>query len=88
MRNLLALIGFVIVVFLAVGYARDWYSFDISTDSNGKLKIVGDIDRNKIREDGSKTLDKAGDAIDSLRKKPESGSDQPLMGPPAPGAGQ
>lgn len=83
MRNLLALIGFVIVLFLGVGYVRGWYTFDYSTDANGRVKVSGDIDAKKIKEDGSEFKDKAGNVIEGLSHRNGS-SGQPAAALPKP----
>lgn len=69
MRNILALIGLVIVVFIAIGYVRGWYSFTVSSGTDGKTHIAVDVDKKKIREDGSSAADKAGEFVDNLRTK-------------------
>lgn len=83
MRNLLALIGFAVVLFLGVGYARGWYDFEFVTDSNGRVKVSGDIDGKKIKEDGNTGLEKAGNAINNLTHKNGSASQAPATLPVA-----
>jgi hypothetical protein len=72
MRNLLALIGLAVVVFLGAGYYLGWYTLDTSTGLNGKQHISFEVDTKKIAADSKEGLekakDKAGDIVDNLKK--------------------
>jgi hypothetical protein len=68
MRNLLALLGLVLVLFFGIGYFRGWYTLNFATSADGSMynitigvfrqKVGGDID------DGRKW---AGDKIDQFK---------------------
>ncbi len=72
MRNLLALIGLAVVVFLGAGYYFGWYSIDMSKGIDGKQHINLEVDTKKIGTDtkniGEKVAEKGGDAVDNLKK--------------------
>ena len=51
MKNLLALIGLVVVVFLGAGYYFDWYSFSSKTGLDGRTQYQFDVDTKKLGED-------------------------------------
>jgi hypothetical protein len=84
MRNLLALVGFVIVLFLGLGWYLGWYTFGIKAGSNGKTEFSGEVNVDKVKGDIGKGVSKAGQFIDSLKKEPvESKPD--FVGPTLPG---
>jgi hypothetical protein len=80
MRNLLALVGLVVVVFVVVGYSRGWYSFSVTAGSDGKSKIEVDLDKSRIANDGRAAGQKVGDLVDGF-KKDGSGSSAPANTP-------
>lgn len=86
MRNLLSLVGFLVVVFLGLGWYLGWYSLGISTGESGNAKISFDVNTNKIKDDGRKGLSKAGDFVDSL-KKDSNDAKNDLVGPTLPSNG-
>jgi hypothetical protein len=53
MRNLLALIGLFVVVFVGVGWYCEWYTLDIQKNSEGKLQIQTEVNTNKVSDDAS-----------------------------------
>jgi hypothetical protein len=61
MRNLLALLGFALVVFLAVGWYMDWYSFASKTDT-----IEIGVNKKKMVDDAEAVKKKASDAMHSV----------------------
>jgi hypothetical protein len=61
MRNLLALLGFALVVFLALGWYLDWYSFTSTTDT-----IEIGVSKKKIADDAEAVKKKASDAVHSV----------------------
>lgn len=86
MRNLLALIGFVVVLFFTVGYFRGWYTFDMTTGTDGKTNVNIGVDRNKVGNDIHEGVNKAGETIEKLKTKPATDPQvQPAAGvqPPA-----
>jgi hypothetical protein len=61
MRNLLALLGFALVVFLALGWYMDWYSFASNTDT-----IEIGVNKKKMADDAEAVKKKASDAMHSV----------------------
>jgi hypothetical protein len=61
MRNLLALLGFALVVFLALGWYLDWYSFASNTDT-----IEIGVNKKKMVDDAEAVKKKASDAVHSV----------------------
>ncbi len=72
MRNILALVGLVVVLFVAIGYSRGWYAFSVTPGSDGKKHIAVEVDTKKIKADGSNAAEKTGEFVDSFRKPPAS----------------
>lgn len=67
MRNLLALIGLAVVLFVGVGYVRGWYAFSFTTGSDGKTDVNVKLDTNKVKADAHEGADKVGTALDGFR---------------------
>jgi hypothetical protein len=82
-RNLLSLIGLVIVVFLGLGWYLGWYQLGISTGESGNTQISFDVNTNKIKDDGRKGLSRAGEFVDSLKKEPVEAKNE-FVGPTLP----
>lgn len=57
MRNLLALGGAALVIFLGLGWYLDWYRLKSSTGDDGKQHISIDVNANKVTEDVGKGKD-------------------------------
>jgi hypothetical protein len=91
MRNLLALIGLALVVFLGLGYYMGWYKFSSSTGLDGREHISIDVDTKKIAADSKngldKVVDKGGDAVDNLKKNSTDTSHPDFIGPQSPNTG-
>jgi hypothetical protein len=65
MRNLLALLGLTLVLFLGVGYYRGWYDFaKTQTPTGSSIKI--DVHTNKIGEDVKRGGEAVGEKIHDL----------------------
>lgn len=82
MRNLLALIGFMVVLFAGLGWYFNWYTFNIKASTDGKVNIVGDVDTKKMTDDARKFGEKFGNAVQNtapLQPQPVG-----FMGPPLP----
>jgi len=67
MRNLLALLGLTVVLFLGIGYYRGWYDFTkTQTPTGSSIKV--DVHTNKIGDDvkrgGAAVGEKIHDLID------------------------
>jgi hypothetical protein len=90
MRNLFALVGFVVVLFLGLGWYLRWYQFDWATNSEGKARVQFDVDTNKVAGDLKAGADKAGAFIDAMKTKTPAekakrqSEDPTFVGPPTP----
>ena len=51
MKNLLALLGLVIVVFGAVGWHQGWYKLNVSRNTDGTLRVQTDVNTSRAGED-------------------------------------
>lgn len=58
MKNLLALFGFAVIVFLGLGYYMEWYSVSSTTDN---FEI--DVNKKKIVDDADAAKRKVGDVV-------------------------
>jgi hypothetical protein len=71
MRNLLSLLGFALVVFLAVGWYLDWYSFSSKPSDNGHLSFEVDVNKKKIGDDVQHGVEvgkqKVGEVIEGVK---------------------
>jgi len=72
MRNLLALVGAVVVGFAVVGWYMNWYQLSFSKTADGQLRVETKVDADRVVKD---TSDKAkqvgallGDQIDRVQK--------------------
>jgi hypothetical protein len=63
MRNLLSLIGLVVVGFLAIGWYCEWYQLSVSTGTEGKPEIKTIVDTNKVSEDSTTFFKRVGQLI-------------------------
>lgn len=86
MRNLLALIGLMVVIFFGVGYMRGWYTFSFTTSSDGKTDVNVKVDTVKVRNDASEGATKVGEAIESFKDRSKS-APTPPAGTPSPSTG-
>ncbi len=71
MRNLLAMVGLIVVAFIAVGWFRGWYTFSLTPSADGKQRITVDVDTKKLSSDGQHSTQRVGEFIDGFRKPAE-----------------
>jgi hypothetical protein len=64
MRNFLAFLGAVVVVFLGAGYYLGWYKIDREASTAGHSRLQVDIDQDKIGKDVKSGADKVKNVID------------------------
>lgn len=68
MRNMLALVGLLLVVFVAVGFWRQWFTFSVDSDKNVNFKVNGQ----KVIQESKQGLEigaeKLRDAAENLKK--------------------
>ena len=82
MRNLLALVGLVVVGFVGVGYYLGWYHFSWLPGKDGKQHINVEVDTKKIGADGQKGLDKVGEFTKDKLKNEKAPESSEFVGPP------
>lgn len=68
MRNLLALLAFALLTFVAVGWYLDWYKVQSNTTPDGNRHLNIDIHSQKIEEDLHKGSERLQDAWEKRRK--------------------
>lgn len=57
MRNLLALVGLVVVLVGGLGWYLQWYKFGTAPTGDGHTKVTFDVDGNEIKKDVKKGED-------------------------------
>jgi hypothetical protein len=80
MKNLLALLGALVVTFVAAGWYLGWYQVQTTTDANGHREVNIDLNTKKIQADINKGVDKVEKVIEH---KNTTGTDTPTA-PPLP----
>lgn len=60
MRNLLALLSALILIFLGLGWYLGWYKINSTTTPEGHRQISIDLDTNRIKTDVNKMVDRDG----------------------------
>jgi len=89
-RNLLALVGLVVVAFGGLGWYFQWYTFARKTGLDGKTQLTLDVDTRKIAEDAKAAGDRIGNAVPAPPVPPVTPVTTPdpapntLVGPPTP----
>ena len=83
MRNLLSLIGLVVVVFLGLGYYLGWYKLGIAKGTNGNMQVSFDVNTSKITDDAKSGASRVGEFVDGLKKEPVENK-KDFMGPTLP----
>jgi hypothetical protein len=89
MRNLLALVGLLVVVVGAVGWYCGWFKLSVSKGTDGKPAITTTVDTQKVSDDSSAFFQKVGKLIEekSQQTGPDGNAPQPATTPgntPAP----
>ena len=82
MRNMLALIGLIVVAFAGLGWYFGWYTFIVTPGSDGRVKFQGDLDTKKIVDDARKAGETVNNVVQNSQPKPGDQSD--FVGPPLP----
>lgn len=68
MRNLLALLAFALLTFVAVGWYLEWYKVQSTKTQDGNRHLNIDIHSQKIEDDLQKGSNKLHDAWEKRRK--------------------
>lgn len=63
MKNILALIGLLVVGFAAVGWYCGWYKLSVGKSTDGNLQINTQVDTKKVADDSTAFFDKMGKMI-------------------------
>lgn len=63
MRNLLALLGLLVVGFAVVGWYCGWYTVSVSRESDGNLQIKTKVDTQRVTTDSSAFFEKVGQLV-------------------------
>jgi hypothetical protein len=79
MRNLLALLGLLVVVFAAVGWYCGWYKININREADGKLQINTNVNTEKVVDDSTAFFHKVGELVGDRGEK--SGQPAPATTP-------
>src|SRR3954470_24088515 len=81
MRNLLALIGALVVGFGGLGWYLGWYKVHVTKAPDGNLRIETDVDLKKAGNDVGDGLKKGGDFVNERIEKANTAT-PPQPGPP------
>jgi hypothetical protein len=84
MKNLLALVGLVVVLFCGGGWLLDWYKIVSFTDSEGHYLAAVDVNHGKIRDDVQKARDWISERINSMSSPTSTPATPPKTPTPAP----
>jgi hypothetical protein len=69
MRNLLALIGLLVIAVAAVGWYCGWYSLSVSKTTEGKPEITTTVNTDKATDDTSTFFKKIGQMVSDKAKQ-------------------
>ncbi|MCS6864393.1 MAG: hypothetical protein RMJ56_17245 [Gemmataceae bacterium] len=82
MRNFLALIGFLVVGFVGLGWYMGWYKLSFSQHPDGQLQITTNVNTQKVTEDSAAFFHKAAAVVGGHLEK---AARQTPIPPEAPG---
>jgi hypothetical protein len=69
MRNLLALVGLLVVGFAVVGWYCGWYTVTINREPDGNLQIKTQVNTDKVSSDSSAFFEKVGQLVGERGEK-------------------
>ncbi len=85
MRNMLALVGALVIGFGGVGYYLGWYKLDVSRASDGTLQVTTKVDTSRVVKDAGDGARHVGEIIgsqvDKVQKDAASGPAAPASTP-------
>jgi hypothetical protein len=86
MRNLLALVGFVVVGFVGAGWYLGWYKLGVDSHDPSHPTIKVEVETDKIKQDVKKEVKAVGTSFQSGQVAPQADPTvlPPLPAPPAP----
>ena len=82
-RNLLAVIGLLVVVVGGVGWYMGWYKLSFTRGTDGNLEIKTDVDTNKVSSDTSNAFKNISAAVNNVEKKAQDAQTTPATSPAA-----
>jgi hypothetical protein len=77
MRNLLALIGLVVVGFGGIGWYMGWYHLSVAKSPEGNVEIKVDVDSKKVTDDAGKGIAVVGDQVGKVAQDGKAAPSQP-----------
>jgi hypothetical protein len=69
MRNVLALIGLLVVGFGGIGWYLGWYKLTVERNSGGSVEFKVDVDTQKVTDDAGKRLQQAATVVNEQAGK-------------------
>lgn len=69
MRNLLAVIGLLVIGFAGLGWYMGWYKLSFSRKTDGNIQITTDVDTKKVGSDATEALKNAATVIGTQAEK-------------------
>lgn len=88
MRNVLALIGLLVIGFGGFGWYQGWYKLSYSRTPDGHLQVTTDVDTKKVGTDSQEFIKNASTAVEKAAQdaKAPAGAPGSTPGPVVPGA--
>jgi hypothetical protein len=86
MKNLLALIGALVVGFAVAGWYLGWYQLGFTKTSDGNLRVETNVNTKKVVEDSGEALKKAGAFVGDHLDKTAADASTTAAQQPAPAA--
>lgn len=85
MRNLLALVGLVVVAFAGVGWYRQWYTLGVQAGTDGTQRITVDVKTKHMGQDLGAAKERVGKFLADPPAPAAADPGRPeFVGPPAP----
>ncbi len=85
MRNLLSLVGLVVVVFAGCGWYFKWYNVSVTAGTDGKQHISVDVDTRQMSKNLGEAKEKVGKLLADAPTPPAGDPTRlEFVGPPAP----
>jgi hypothetical protein len=81
MRNLLALIGLLVVGFAGIGWYCEWYTLSVSKGTKGKPEIKTTVDPDKVADDSAAFFKRMGQLVGEKMQQSDTKGGQPTTAP-------
>jgi hypothetical protein len=81
MRNLLALIGALVVLVGGLGWYLGWYKLNVTRTSDGNLRVETEVDTKKVTNDSGNALKEAGTLLDKANQEVKAAQPASTPGP-------